>query len=87
MGEREAVIYIVDLLLVEMSSSRDVGAGAGGGGEAGRVVHDGVRHVVVPRRVPALLLLLPGHGGDLGPPGKAWAAPGQVGDTVTHNLS
>ena len=52
----------VDLLLVEMSSSRDVGAGAGGGGEAGRVVHDGVRHVVVPSRVPALLLLLPGHG-------------------------
>ena len=85
--ERAAVIYIVDLLLVEMSSSRDVGAGAGGGGEAGRVVHDGVRHVVVPSRVPALLLLLPGHGGDLGPPGKAGAAPGQVGDTVTHNLS
>ena len=76
----------VDLLLVEMSSSRDVGAGAGGGGEAGRVVHDGVRHVVVPSRVPALLLLLPGHWGHLGTrePG---AAPGQVGHTVTANIS
>ena len=72
----------VDLLLVEMSSSCDVGARAGGGGEAGRVVHHGVRHVVVPGRVPALLLLLPGHRGDLGPPREARAAAGQVGHTV-----
>ena len=75
------------LLLVEVRGGGDVGAGAGGGGEAGGVVHDGVRHVVVPSRVPALLLLLPGHGGDLGAPREAGAAPGQVGDTVTDNIS
>ena len=44
-----------------MGSSSDVGAGAGGGGETGGVVDDGVRHVVVPSRVPALLVLLAGY--------------------------
>ena len=74
------------LLLVEVSRSSDVGAWAGGGGQAGRVVHDGVGHVVVPSRVPALLVLLARHRGDLGPR-EAWTAPGQVGDTVTTNIS
>ena len=74
------------LLLVEMSRSCDVGAWTGGGGEAGGVVHDGVGHVVVASRVPALLVLLAGHRGHLGP-GEPWAAPGQVGHTVTTNIS
>ena len=74
------------LLLVEMSCSSDVGAGTGGGGEAGRVVHDGVGHVVVASRVPALLVLLPRHRGHLGTR-EAWAAAGQVGHTVTTNIS
>ena len=74
------------LLLVEVSCSSDVGAGTGGGGQAGRVVHDGVGHVVVPSRVPALLVLLPRHRGHLGPR-EAWAAAGEVRDTVTTNMS
>ena len=66
-----------------MSSRSNVCAGTGGGGQAGGVVHDGVRaQVVVGCRVPALLLLLPGHRGDLGPPREARAAAGQVGHTV-----
>ena len=74
------------LLLVEVGGRGNVCAGAGGGGEAGGVVHDGVGHVVVASRVPALLVLLAGHRGHLGP-GEPWAAPGQVGHTVTTNIS
>ena len=63
------------LLLVEVRGGGDVGAGAGGGGEAGGVVHDGVRaQVVVGCRVPALLLLLARHGGH--GPREPRAAPG-----------
>ena len=58
-----------DLLLVEVGGRGDVSAGAGGGGEAGGVVHHGGpghaprprhvgRHVVVGGRVPALLVLV-----------------------------
>ena len=58
-----------DLLLVEVGGRGDVSAGAGGGGEAGGVVHHGGpghaprprhvgRHVVVGGRVPALLILV-----------------------------
>ena len=66
------IYYIVasDLLLVEVCGRGDVCPGAGGGGEAGRVVHDGVApgphprprhlatHVVISARVPALLVLV-----------------------------
>ena len=76
-------MIIVDdshLLLVEVSSSSNVGAGGGGGGQAGGVVHDGVgAEVVVGGRVPALLLLLPGHRGHR--PREPGAAPGEVGHT------
>ena len=62
-------IIMSDLLLVEVGGRGDVSAGAGGGGEAGGVVHHGVpghaprprhvgRHVVVRGRVPALLVLV-----------------------------
>ena len=62
-------IIMSDLLLVEVGGRGDVSAGAGGGGEAGGVVHHGVpghaprprhvgRHVVVGGRVPALLVLV-----------------------------
>ena len=72
--------WLTDLLLVEVSSSSNVGAGGGGGGQTGGVVHDGVgAEVVVGGRVPALLLLLPGHRGH--GPREPGAAPGEVGHT------
>ena len=62
-------ITMSDLLLVEVGGCGDVCAGAGGGGQAGGVVHHGVpghpprprhvgRHVVIRGRVPALLVLV-----------------------------
>ena len=79
-------MHCLHLLLIEVSSSSDVGARAGRVGEAGGVVHDGVRaEVVVGCRVPALLLLLPRHGGQGAR--EARAAAGEVGDTVTQNIS
>ena len=59
--------WFTDLLLVEVGRRGDVSAGAGGGGQAGRVVHHGVPrgsrhlargHVVIGGRVPALLVLM-----------------------------
>lgn len=69
MGVAITMCLVSDLLLVEVGGRGDVSAGAGGGGQAGGVVHDGVpghaprprhvgRHVVIRGRVPALLVLV-----------------------------
>ena len=88
------------LLLVEVRGGGDVGAGAGGGGEAGGVVHDGVHglglaaapaHVVVGDGpgVAALLVLgpaQPGHRAGGHRAREPGARHGQVGHTATQHL-